>query len=181
MLGIVVDLFHGCPFNHFASYPYLIPLGAGAILVSLLANGRIATVYSAFASLLFGAVNHWDPHLMLWAMLVQCAGVYAIATYRERAALLRAGLVVGGAGAASVLLLGTTSRGVRSSATASPCFAVTTISYEPGGSCPVGIRPNQESRSPESAGGSSGDAFANTSPFPLSWTASFTGPSRLVG
>ena len=35
---------------------------------------------------------------MLWGMLVQFAGVYAISTYRERSALLRAGLVVGGAG-----------------------------------------------------------------------------------
>jgi putative nucleotidyltransferase with HDIG domain len=93
------------PFNQLDSYAYLIPLGAGAILIALLANGRIATVYSAFAALLFGAVNEWDAHLMIWSMLVQCAGVYAISTYRERAALLRAGLVVGGAGAVSALAL----------------------------------------------------------------------------
>ena len=40
---------------------------------------------------------------MMWALLVQWAGVYAISTYRERAALLRAGLVVGGAGAIAAL------------------------------------------------------------------------------
>ncbi len=91
------------PFDQLSSYTYLIPLGAGAILVALLANGRIATVYSAFAALLFGATNRWDPHLMLWAFVVQCAGVYAISTYRERAALLRAGLVVGGAAAVTAL------------------------------------------------------------------------------
>lgn len=95
------------PFNQFDYYTYLIPLGAGAILVALLSNGRIATVYSSFAALLFGAANDWDSHLMVWAMLVQCAGVYAISTYRERAALLRAGLVVGGAGAVSALTLET--------------------------------------------------------------------------
>jgi putative nucleotidyltransferase with HDIG domain len=95
------------PFNQLASYSYVIPLGAGAILVALLANGRIATVYSAFVSVLFGAAGGWDAYLMMWAMLVQCAGVYAITTYRERAALLRAGLVVGGVGAGAVLSLET--------------------------------------------------------------------------
>ncbi len=93
------------PFNQLDCYPYLIPLGAGAILVALLANGRIATVYSAFAALLFGAANGWDAFLALWALLVQCAGVYAISTYRSRAALLRAGGVVGGAGAMTALAL----------------------------------------------------------------------------
>jgi putative nucleotidyltransferase with HDIG domain len=93
------------PFNQLDTYTYLIPLGAGAILIALLANGRIATVYSAFAAFLFGAANEWDAHLMVWAMLVQCAGVYAISTYRERAALLRAGLVVGGAGGVAAMAL----------------------------------------------------------------------------
>ncbi len=95
------------PFNQLASYAYAIPLGAGAILVALLANGRIATVYSAFVALLFGVANGWDSYLIVWAMLVQCAGVYAISTYRERAALLRAGLVVGSAGAVAALALET--------------------------------------------------------------------------
>jgi len=95
------------PFDHLGSYPYLIPLGAGAILVALLANGRIATVYAAFVALLFGAAARWDAYLTLWAMLVQCAGVYAISTYRERSAVLRAGLVVGGAGALAAVALET--------------------------------------------------------------------------
>jgi hypothetical protein len=94
------------PFNRLDVYAYLIPLGAGAILVSLLANGRIAMIYSAFAAFLFGAANEWNGYLMVWALVVQCAGVYAIATYRERAALLRAGLVVGGAGAVAAMALG---------------------------------------------------------------------------
>ncbi len=93
------------PFGESGRYVYLIPLGAGSVLVALLANGRIATVYSAFVAILFGALNEWSGYLMLWAMLVQLAGVYAISTYRERSALLRAGLVVGGVGAASALAL----------------------------------------------------------------------------
>lgn len=64
-------------------------------------------VYSAFTALHFGALNGWDPYLMMWALLVQCAGVYAISTDRERAALLRAGAVVGGAGAVTALAMET--------------------------------------------------------------------------
>ena len=86
------------PFNDPKSYVYLVPIGAGAILVTLLANGRIAMVYAAIAAFLFGAQNGWELPVALWALLVQWAGVYAITSYRERSALLRAGLVVGGAG-----------------------------------------------------------------------------------
>jgi len=93
------------PFNQLDAYTYLIPLGAGAIIIALLANGRIATVYTAFASLLFGAMNGYDFYTMAWAMLVQLSGVYAISAYRARTALLRAGLVVGGAGAFLALAL----------------------------------------------------------------------------
>ena len=47
-------------------------------------------------------MNGWNPWLMLWAQLVQCAGVYGISTDRERSAALRAGLIVGVIGALSV-------------------------------------------------------------------------------
>jgi putative nucleotidyltransferase with HDIG domain len=102
----VVDSLNS-PFNHLSTYTYLIPLGAGSILIALLANGRIAIVYSSFTALLFGAMNNWDSYTMVWAMIVQCAGVYAISTSRERTALLRAGFVVGTAGAVTTLALET--------------------------------------------------------------------------
>jgi putative nucleotidyltransferase with HDIG domain len=91
------------PFNEAGSYTYLIPLAGGSILVALLASGRIAMVYSGFTALLFAALAGWDAHVMTWALLTQWAGIYAISTYRERAALLRAGLVAGLAGAAAAL------------------------------------------------------------------------------
>ncbi len=91
------------PFSDPSAYVYLVPIGAGAILVTLLANGRIAMVYAAFAAVLFGAQNAWELPVALWALLVQWAGIYAITSYRERSALLRAGLTVGGAGAAVAL------------------------------------------------------------------------------
>jgi hypothetical protein len=91
------------PFSDPTAYVYLVPIGAGTILVTLLANGRIAMVYAAFAAILFGAQNAWELPVTLWALMVQWAGIYAITSYRERSALLRAGLVVGGAGAAVAL------------------------------------------------------------------------------
>jgi len=93
------------PFNSLPSYNYLVPLAAGAILVALLANGRVATVYAAFTAVLFGGIRGADFELTLWAFVVQLSGVYAISTYRNRAALLRPGLVVGCVGAVSVLAL----------------------------------------------------------------------------
>ena len=102
----VVHRFKG-PFADPSAYVYLVPIGAGAILVTLLANGRIAMVYAAFAAVLYGAQNAWDLPLALWALLVQWAGIYAITSYRERSALLRAGLVVGGVGALVALAVQT--------------------------------------------------------------------------
>ncbi len=87
------------PFGDPAPYGYLPPLAAGAILVALLANGRIAMIFSVFVAVLYGAMREWDALYILWALLVQWTGVYAIATYRERTALLRAGLFVGAVGA----------------------------------------------------------------------------------
>jgi putative nucleotidyltransferase with HDIG domain len=100
------------PFNSLQSYHYLVPLAAGAILVSLLANGRVATVYAAFTAVLFGAIRGADFELTVWAFVVQLSGVYAISTYRDRAALLRPGLVVGCVGAVSVLALETLNNGL---------------------------------------------------------------------
>jgi hypothetical protein len=92
------------PFHDASSYAYLVPLGGGAILVGLLANARVAVVFSGFASVVFGALAGWDALRIVWALLVQLAGVYALSAYRgSRTALLRAGLVVGGAGAAAAL------------------------------------------------------------------------------
>ena len=59
--GLTDDL--RAPFNAPDLYMYLFPVAAGAILVALLANGRIAMVYSAFTALLFGILADWDMFL----------------------------------------------------------------------------------------------------------------------
>lgn len=107
ILWIAAEATHrlGAPFNDISLYAYLVPFGGGAMLVALLANGRIAMVYSAFVAVFFGAATGWDAYRLVWTLLVQWAGVYAITTYRERAALIRAGLVVGAAGAIAALAI----------------------------------------------------------------------------
>ncbi len=95
------------PFNHVEDYVFLIPVSAGAILITLLATGRIAMVYSSFTAVLFGAMFEWHFFFTVWALLVQFAAIYAITTYRNRAALLRAGLVIGLFGAGASLALAT--------------------------------------------------------------------------
>lgn len=109
--GLTDDL--AAPFNDPDLYVYLFPVAAGAIIVALLANGRIAMVYSAFTALIFGILAHWDMFRATWVLLVQWVGVYAISTYRDRAALLRAGLIVGGMGAVLVLALHGVAGGAR--------------------------------------------------------------------
>lgn len=104
VIGHLVDALPA-PFNHVEDYVFLIPVSAGAILITLLANGRIAMVYSTFAAVLFGAMFQWDFFCTVWALLVQFAAVYAITAYRNRAALLRAGLIIGLFGAGASLAL----------------------------------------------------------------------------
>jgi putative nucleotidyltransferase with HDIG domain len=104
IVSLIVEGFR-VPFSSVELYTFLVPIGAGAVLVTLLANGRIAIAYSAFTALLFGALNGYDLYLCAWAFLVQLGGVYAISHYRSRATLLRAGLIVGCTAAASCLAL----------------------------------------------------------------------------
>jgi len=101
------------PYGLLTAYTYLVPLGAGSILIALLADGRVAIVYSAYVAVLFGALRDGDFYVALWALIVQLCGVYAISAYRERAALLRAGLVVGGGGAVTALAVETLRGGLQ--------------------------------------------------------------------
>ncbi len=93
----------GAPYDDPGRALYLIPFGASAVGMALLANGRVATVHAGFTTILFALITRSDAYAMAWTMIVQLAGVYAITAYRERAALLRAGLVVGTVGGVAAL------------------------------------------------------------------------------
>jgi putative nucleotidyltransferase with HDIG domain len=83
------------PFNQATSYYYAIPLGACAMLITLLTNARIAMVASVFFSVLFGMLVDWEASLMVYALVSNFAAIFGITQYQERTALLRAGTAVG--------------------------------------------------------------------------------------
>jgi putative nucleotidyltransferase with HDIG domain len=83
------------PYNHVDAYHYLTPVAAGAMLVTLLANARIAMVYSIFFSLLYGMLLGWNFHLTLFSLLSHFAAIYGVTHYQQRTALYRAGALVG--------------------------------------------------------------------------------------
>jgi hypothetical protein len=83
------------PFNDPSSYYWAIPVAAGAMLVTLLANGRVATVAAAFMAVLFGMVLEWDARAMVFALLSSFAGIYGISKYEQRTAILKAAGLTG--------------------------------------------------------------------------------------
>ncbi|MEE9217535.1 MAG: HDIG domain-containing metalloprotein [Acidobacteriota bacterium] len=83
------------PFDQVRAYHYAIPVAAGAMLVTLLANARIAIVYSIYFSLLYGMMLDWNFHLTLYSLLGHFAAIYGVTHYRQRTALYRAGALVG--------------------------------------------------------------------------------------
>lgn len=94
------------PFDRPETHWYLIPVASGAVLVTLLAGDRIATVYSLFASVTLAILFDWNLPYAVFALLTHLAGVYGVSQYRARSALLKAGVIVGLAGAAVAAGLG---------------------------------------------------------------------------
>ncbi len=77
---------------------FAVPFSLAAVLVTILLDLHLGLIVSmaaaAFAGLLYG-----DVYLALYALLGSLAGVYAIRQYRDRSALVKAGLAMGGVNA----------------------------------------------------------------------------------
>ncbi len=93
------------PFNLADSYYYLIPVAAGAMLITLLANGRIAIAYSIFSSIVFAMLCGWDFKLFFYSAISHFAAIYGITQYKERASLLKTGLIVGSVNIFSIIAI----------------------------------------------------------------------------
>ncbi|MFQ5701314.1 MAG: HD family phosphohydrolase [Acidobacteriota bacterium] len=78
------------PFNDPSSYYWALPVSAGAIFVTLLANVRVAMVSASINAVLFGMVLGWDARAMVFALLSSFAGIYGISKYERRTAILKA-------------------------------------------------------------------------------------------
>ena len=81
---------------------YVIPLACGAILITLLVDVNLGLVSSMLVSVLVG-LFYRDSYLAAYTFLGSLAGVYSVRRYRDRAAILKAGLTIGCANMAAIL------------------------------------------------------------------------------
>ncbi|MGD8376798.1 MAG: HDIG domain-containing protein, partial [Acidobacteriota bacterium] len=95
------------PFDRPSSYVFAIPVAAGATLVTLLLRARVAMVFSVFLAVVFGMLAGWDMAAGLFALLSSFTGIYAVTQYKERTAIIKAGLIVGLVNVVAVLALAT--------------------------------------------------------------------------
>lgn len=74
---------------------YLVaPLAFGAILIILLVNAQVSIVYSLIFSV-FVALSTGEISLFVYSLTGSLAAIYVLDQYRERFAIIRAGLVLG--------------------------------------------------------------------------------------
>ena len=91
------------PFDRVEAYYYAIPVAAGAMLMALLSQPRIAMIFSIFLSVAFGVLADWDLHLGLYALVGSFAGIYGISQYKQRTVVIKAGMIVGAVNGVTIL------------------------------------------------------------------------------
>jgi putative nucleotidyltransferase with HDIG domain len=101
----VVDTLQMMPYADPSFYRFMMPMAAGAMLMALLGNGRIGMAFALFYVPVFGMMMEWDPPLLLFCLVSNLAAIYGITAYRRRTALIRAGILLGGINAVTVLAL----------------------------------------------------------------------------
>jgi putative nucleotidyltransferase with HDIG domain len=92
------------PFTSVESYRFAVPFASGAVLLMLLVNVQVAWAFSAVFAVALGAMTQ-DLGLMLYALLGSFAALYGMSEYKQRTALTRAGILVGGVNAMTVVAL----------------------------------------------------------------------------
>jgi hypothetical protein len=92
------------PLNSVESYKYAIPLAGGVMLLMLLVDVQVAWAFSAVFAVVLGAMTQ-DLGLVVYALLGSFAVLYGMSQYKQRTALTRSGLLVGGVNVATVLAL----------------------------------------------------------------------------
>jgi putative nucleotidyltransferase with HDIG domain len=73
---------------------YLIPFAFGAILIALLVDINLGIITSMLVATLSG-LFYGDSYVAAYAVLGSLAGVYSVRRYKDRAAILKAGLTIG--------------------------------------------------------------------------------------
>ncbi len=91
---ILSERFSADAFRDPLSLCYAIPFAAGAVLVTLLVDATFGIMSSIFLATLVG-LFYGDPFLGAYALTGSLAGIYSVRQYKDRAALLKAGLTIG--------------------------------------------------------------------------------------
>ncbi len=91
---ILIENFSSSPFNDPLSSKLAIPFAAGALLVSLLLDANVGTIYALLFSLFVGYLDQ-SPVLAIYCLISSLGAIYAVKQYRDRNAVLKASLIVG--------------------------------------------------------------------------------------
>ncbi len=105
LYGHVADTLKVEPYANPEFYRAMMPVAAGAMLITLLANARIGMAYVLFYVPLFGMMMEWDLPLVLFCLISNLAAIYGITAYHQRTALIKAGIVLGSINAVVVLAI----------------------------------------------------------------------------
>ncbi len=86
---LAIDVFRD-PFNLY----FAVPLAFGSVLITLLVDVNLGIISSLIVSTLAG-LFFGDIHLAAYVLAGSLAGIYSIRQYKDRAAILKAGLTIG--------------------------------------------------------------------------------------
>lgn len=92
------------PFNSPVAYKYLAPLAVGTILVTILTDAHAAFIFSAILTVFVG-IYSGNMYLAAFTLMSSAGAIYHLKDCRDRTALVRAGLWIGGVNATAALAL----------------------------------------------------------------------------
>jgi putative nucleotidyltransferase with HDIG domain len=81
------------PFNDPFTSKFAIPFAAGAMLITLLLDLYVATIYAVVFSVFIGYLGI-SPLLSIYSLVSSLAAIYAVRQYRDRSAVIKAALMV---------------------------------------------------------------------------------------
>ncbi|HSP06974.1 MAG TPA: HDIG domain-containing protein, partial [Acidobacteriota bacterium] len=92
--GSLSSAFTNPPYQQIFAYQIAIPFAAGALLLSILTDRQIATVYSFALAILTGLITRGEFYLALYCLATGITGALSIRRYYQRSSLLKGSLMV---------------------------------------------------------------------------------------
>ena len=86
--------------------PYIVPVPAAAMLVTILLGGSSAIIVVLFLSIILSALNNFDFNYLFVSLVGGMAGIGSVLRMRNRKDLMRAGLFINITNILSMLILG---------------------------------------------------------------------------